>query len=158
MNTIEKLIPGENEFCVRFQPTAQLASRLLVSVIAINYLLMFAHSLLLIRKSGRSAPEEMTLLTVVLGFWVSAFLAMLVWACIPKSGHWYVQKIGWLTLCSAGVLKVYNSWLRAFGFPKTYTPWAQTSAITTLVLLFIVAIPIEMTFSDFAKRKKEEAG
>ncbi|MEI7575484.1 MAG: hypothetical protein WCK51_01215 [Armatimonadota bacterium] len=156
MNLTHELIPNVEEFRTRNQPRAEHAARLLIGGLALNHFSIFCYSFWLIRSKGKPAGDLADGYTWIVGFWAVGLLALIVWACFRKSGRWHVNRVVWLCLTSCLSINAFVSWLKEHGIERAFPQWQRYSIVTTLLLLTVVAIPLELTFLDAAKRKMEE--
>ena len=158
MNLTSELIPNIGDFRTRNQHRAEFAARLLIGGLALNHFSIFCYSLWLVWGKGRQISDYANSYNWLAGFWALALFGMIVWACFRESGRWYVSRVIWLSLTSGLSINTFNLWLKAHGIERPFPVWHFVSMASALLLMAVVAVPLELTFSDFAKRKKEEAG
>jgi hypothetical protein len=82
------------------------------------------------------------------GFWAVGLLAMIVWACSRKSGRWYVNRVIWQCLIPSLSINAFVSWLKEHGIERAFPQWHRYSIVAVLLLLVVVAVPLELIFSD----------
>ena len=157
MNLTRELIPNVEKFRERHLAKAEWAARVLVGGLALNHFLIFCYSLWLIRTSGKPGSDFSTSYNWFAGFWAVALFGMVVWACFRKSGKWYLQRITGQTLYSGLSIQAFQHWTKEYGIVRAYPIWHFASLVTLLLLLALVAIPLDLTFSELAKQRSEEA-
>jgi hypothetical protein len=156
MNLTHELIPNVEDFRTRNQQRAELTARLLIGGLALNHFSIFCYSLLLIRGKGRQISDYANSYNWLAGFWALALFGMIVWACFRKSGRWYVNRVIWLSLTSGLSINTFDLWLKAHGIERPFPVWHFAAMASGLLLMAVIAVPVELTFSDTVKRKKEE--